>query len=97
VNVTVIVTVIDYDEIITYSRRFVNKALSFQEAREACLSDIWPEDVRIYPFRLPKFWKLRKSELQRQVVATDRQIDKLVYELYDLTEEEIRIVEGIGT
>jgi type I restriction-modification system DNA methylase subunit len=32
--------------------------------------------------------------LQRQIDATDRQIDKLVYELYGLTEEEIKIVEG---
>ena len=32
--------------------------------------------------------------LQRQIEATDRQIDALVYELYRLTEEEIRIVEG---
>jgi len=31
--------------------------------------------------------------LHRQVDATDKQIDKLVYELYGLTEEEIRIVE----
>jgi hypothetical protein len=30
----------------------------------------------------------------RQIDATDRQIDRLVYELYGLTEEEIRIVEG---
>jgi len=34
-----------------------------------------------------------KTVLQRQIDATDRQIDQLVYELYDLTEEEIRIVE----
>ena len=32
--------------------------------------------------------------LQRQTAATDRQIDQLVYELYGLTEDEIRIVEG---
>ncbi len=31
--------------------------------------------------------------IQRQIDAADRQIDKLVYELYDLTEEEITIVE----
>ena len=31
--------------------------------------------------------------LQRQIEATDGQIDKLVYELYGLTEEEIKIVE----
>jgi hypothetical protein len=30
--------------------------------------------------------------LQRQIDATDRQIDQLAYELYGLTDEEIRIV-----
>ena len=34
-----------------------------------------------------------KELLQRQIDATDRQIDGLVYELYELTEEEIGIVE----
>jgi hypothetical protein len=28
------------------------------------------------------------------LAATDKQIDQLVYELYGLTEDEIRIVEG---
>ena len=28
-----------------------------------------------------------------QIYATDLQIDRLVYELYDLTDDEIRIVE----
>jgi hypothetical protein len=35
-----------------------------------------------------------KTLLQRQIEATDAQIDALVYELYGLTEEEIRLVEG---
>ena len=35
-----------------------------------------------------------KTRIQRQIETTDRQIDALVYELYGLTEEEIRIVEG---
>jgi type I restriction-modification system DNA methylase subunit len=35
-----------------------------------------------------------QTALQRQIEATDQQIDALVYELYELTEEEIRIVEG---
>jgi hypothetical protein len=34
-----------------------------------------------------------KAALQRQIDATDRQIDQLVYELYGLTDDEIRIVE----
>ena len=35
-----------------------------------------------------------KIQLEREVESTDRQIDQLVYELYGLTEEEIRIVEA---
>jgi hypothetical protein len=35
-----------------------------------------------------------KTLLSRQVEATDAAIDKLVYDLYGLTEEEIKIVEG---
>jgi hypothetical protein len=31
---------------------------------------------------------------QRLIAATNRQIDDLVYELYGLTDEEIKIVEG---
>ena len=37
-----------------------------------------------------------KTQLSRQIEATDASIDKLVYELYELTEEEIGIVEGTG-
>ncbi len=38
-----------------------------------------------------------KNTLQRQIDATDRRIDKLVYELYELTDKEIMIVEeGCG-
>jgi type I restriction-modification system DNA methylase subunit len=37
-----------------------------------------------------------KTTLQRQIEATDHLIDKLVYELYGLTDEEIGIVEGNG-
>jgi len=35
-----------------------------------------------------------KTLIQRQIDATDRQIDRLVYDLYGLTEAEIAIVEG---
>jgi len=34
-----------------------------------------------------------KTNLQRQIDAKDVQIDELVYELYGLTEDEIKIVE----
>jgi hypothetical protein len=34
-----------------------------------------------------------KTAIERQIAATDKQIDVLVYELYGLSEKEIRIVE----
>ncbi len=34
-----------------------------------------------------------KNLIQRQIDYTDNEIDKLVYELYNLTDEEIKIVE----
>ncbi len=36
-----------------------------------------------------------RTSLQRQIDATDTQIDRLVYELYELSDEEIRIVEDV--
>ncbi len=38
-----------------------------------------------------------KSSLSRQIAATDDEIDQLVYELYGLTDDEIRIVEQSTT
>ncbi len=35
-----------------------------------------------------------RDMLQRQIDATDSQIDTLVYQLYALTDDEIKIVEG---
>lgn len=35
----------------------------------------------------------KREQLQREIDATDRQIDQLVYQLYGLTDDEIRIVE----
>jgi len=35
-----------------------------------------------------------KTRIERLIAATDLEIDKLVYELYGLTEEEIKVVEG---
>jgi type I restriction-modification system DNA methylase subunit len=38
--------------------------------------------------------KLEAQALQSDIIRLDREIDALVYELYGLTEEEIRVVEG---
>jgi hypothetical protein len=40
------------------------------------------------------FYKTNKAvATKNEIVATDKAIDKMVYELYGLTEEEIKIVE----
>jgi len=37
--------------------------------------------------------RIERTVIGRQISAIDRQIDRLVYELYGLTEEEIEVVE----
>jgi hypothetical protein len=36
-----------------------------------------------------------RTASERQIQATDTQIDQLVYQLYGLTPEEIKIIEGV--
>ena len=40
--------------------------------------------------------QLEKTALERQITATDQEIDRLVYALYGLTDDEIKLVEGTG-
>ena len=35
-----------------------------------------------------------KQQIENRLAYTDKKIDELVYELYELTEEEVKIVEG---
>ncbi len=37
---------------------------------------------------------VEKERLEKQIKSTDERIDKLVYDLYGLSQEEIRIVES---
>lgn len=40
-----------------------------------------------------KYLHHEQTNLKRQIDATDRRLDLLVYDLYSLTDEEIRIIE----
>ena len=44
--------------------------------------------------QLPSASGQAKKVIEQQIARTDREIDSLVYQLYDLTPEEIAIVEG---
>jgi len=39
-------------------------------------------------------YKAQAVELQSEIDKTDKEIDRMVYDLYDLAEEEIALVEG---
>ncbi len=39
-------------------------------------------------------YKTAINQLQAEINKTDKEIDRMVYELYSLTDEEIKIVEG---
>ena len=55
----------------------------------------WMMELKKQQARAPKRQSPSARQLLDQKLAiTDQQIDALVYELYGLTEEEIRIVEG---
>ena len=60
------------------------------EERMATLADTMLSlHKRLAAEQLPQ----RREQVRREVDATDRQIDSLVYQLYGLTDDEIRIVE----
>jgi len=63
----------------------------FQENRDVYCSSAYNETQARHEFIDPLVYK--KPLIQRQIDATDKQIDQLVYELYGLTDKEIRIVE----
>ncbi len=43
----------------------------------------------------PKLAPSELDRLEREIAATDTEIDNLVYELYGITVEERRIIEGV--
>ncbi len=37
-----------------------------------------------------------RERIEREITVTDEKIDDLVYELYGITEEERKVIEGVG-
>jgi hypothetical protein len=82
----------------TYLRRLPIARLDFKVRREKAQHD---RMVSLVDSMLAMHKQLASAKgeaqrvaIQRQIEATDREIDRLVYDLYGLTEEEIAIVEG---
>jgi hypothetical protein len=74
------------------------RIISFAEPKERKLHDRLAELVKLVTKFAAQHDAARTDQERtvfvRQIEATDRQIDKLVYELYGLTAEEIEIVES---
>lgn len=85
----------------SYGKRFIEKLpirnIDFDKQEDVVLHDKMVDLVKqmlqlhkdIDIARTPQ----NKELIQRQIDATDKHIDKLVYELYGLTEDEIKIIE----
>jgi len=63
----------------------------FRENRDVYCSSVYNEMQLRQEFLDPSVHT--KPLIQRQIDTTDKQIDQLVYDLYGLTDKEIRIVE----
>ena len=80
-------------------KRFPIRPIDFAEPTDIAQHD---KMVTLVNLMLELHKKLAESKipqathvLQRQIEATDKQIDQLVYELYDLVDEEIKIIESV--
>ena len=85
----------------SYGKRFIEqipiRTINFSDPADKARHDKMVEMVermlslhkRLAEARAPQDKKI----LQQQIDVTDRQINKLVYELYNLTEEEIAVIE----
>jgi len=83
---------------LTYSRYLPIPRLDFKNPEQkrkhdriaALVQQMLALHKRLAAARVPA----EKTRIQRQITTTDNQIDRLVYELYNLTPEEIKIIEG---
>jgi len=79
-------------------RRLPIRQINFSDSTDIALHDLMVslvERMQVLHQQLASAnTPTEKTQFQRQIDTTDRQIDALVYELYGLTENEIRLVEG---
>ena len=84
----------------TYLKQLPVYAVDFSDpddkARHAHMVDLVAQMLELHKKLADAKVPQLKTVLKRQIETTDHQIDHLVYELYDLTEAEIEIVEDEG-
>jgi len=75
------------------NRQFLSHSDSADRARHDCMVEHVESMLKLHKDLQAAKTEHEKSLIQRQIDAIDRQIDQHVYELYGLTDEEIKIVE----
>ncbi|MFZ3072484.1 MAG: TaqI-like C-terminal specificity domain-containing protein, partial [Thermodesulfobacteriota bacterium] len=84
--------------IFQYVSKLPIRAINFKDKKDKSLHDKMVslvDNMLELNKKLPSVKTPHERELlERQIKITDNQIDRLVYELYALTEEEIKVVEG---
>jgi hypothetical protein len=74
--------------------RVIDFAERTDKARHNRMIELVEEMLAVRKQLAPAKTSHTKTNIQRQIDATDAQIDKLVYELYGLNDKEIKIVEA---
>ena len=74
--------------------RLINFSEPADKARHDRMVRLVESLLELHKFKATAKTQAEQEQLQRQIAITDRQIDELVYELYNLTPDEIAVVEG---
>ena len=74
--------------------RTINFADKTEKAQHDKMVQLVTRMLELQPQRAQARTAQDAASLDRQIAATDRQIDRLVYQLYELTDEEIAVVEA---
>lgn len=72
----------------------IDFSLSHEKAIHDRISDLVSQQLKLNTNLVSTKTPTERTAIERQIQATDTQIDQLVYQLYNLTPEEIKIVEG---
>jgi type I restriction-modification system DNA methylase subunit len=92
-------TFIDYNIKPTYLQQLPIHTIDFMNPAEKQMHDelvsLVDEMLELHKQLNKAAFASEKEPIERQIAATDKKIDHLVYQLYGLTEEEIKIVEGM--
>ena len=80
-----------------FRKKYNRQDIAFPEIRIYELSSLpikIPKDKSIFIKLVDQILAAKKSEPKADTTVLEKEIDQLVYQLYGLTEEEIKIVEG---